>query len=233
MKKLVLSLLVCVFVLSGLSGCKKAFNEALSILGIGGGEDNSGRTANAVKLDKETRYYNDFLGVSYAIPNNWWLYEVNEENFSEKKGDITDDISMDIMYGEYDIYSYANLWLISFGNLKDDRQDNHLGFDLDVRSIEGAPDMAAYMKYFEAYMLEPEDETSYRMTDSQQLTINDTVFELRDYLVDRDQDDYHILTLSCKIKEGYFLNLLIDYWPQNTKARQAIISSISEGLQLY
>ncbi|MDR2662641.1 MAG: hypothetical protein LBC31_06550 [Treponema sp.] len=232
MKKIVLSLLVCAFALSGLSGCKKALNEALGALGIGGGED-SGRAADAVKLGKEISYYNDFLGVSYTVPNNWWLYEVNEENFSETKGAITDDISMDIMYGEYDKYSYANLWLISFGNLEDDRQDNHLGFDLDVRSIEGTPDMAAYMKYFEAYMLEPEDEVSYRMTDSQQVTINNTVFELRDYLVDRDEDDYQIMTLSCKIKEGYFLNLLINYWPENTKARQAIISSVGKGLQLY
>jgi hypothetical protein len=230
MKKMILSLLVCVF---ALSGCKKAFNEAMGALGFGGGQEDSDQAANAVKLDKETRYYNDFLGISYAIPNNWWLYEVNEENFSETKNGITDDISMDIMYGEYDKYNYANLWLISFGNLQDTRQDNHLGFDLDARSLEGAPDIASYMEYFEAYMLEPEDDASYKLTDSQQLTINGTAFELRDYLVDRDQDDYQIVTLSCKIKEGYFLNLLINYWPENAKARQSIISAIGKSLQFY
>jgi hypothetical protein len=231
MKNGILFLLTAVLVLAG---CKKALNEAMGTLGIGGGEsEDSSRAANALKLSKETRYYNDFLGVSYAIPNNWWLYEVNEENFSEKKGVITDDVSMDIMYGEYDRYSYSNLWLISFGNLQDDRQDNHLGFDLDLRSIEGAPDIASYMEYFEAYMLEPEEDATYKMTDSQQLTINGTAFELRDYQVDRDEDDYQIMTLSCKVKEGYFLNLLVDYWPENAKAKQAIIDSISKNLDLY
>jgi hypothetical protein len=234
MKKTILFLLVCVL---ALTGCQKALNEALSSMGLDGAsseeEGGGDRAENAVKVNKETRYYNDFLGFSYAIPKNWWLYEINGENISDSKGDITDDVSMAIGYGDYHGKSYASLWFLSFGNLQSDGSDSHLGFELDARSIKGANTMASYMDYFEEYMLEPTDDADYEMIDSQKITINGTPFELRDYLVDRKDDDFQVLTLTCGVKEGYFLNLIVDYWPENTKARQSIIDSITKSLEFF
>jgi hypothetical protein len=233
MKKSILFLLICAL---ALTGCKKALNEALSSLGIGGSDSEEGeydRAENAEKVTKEIRYYNDFLGVSYSVPKGWWLYDLNQENLSEFKGDITDDYAMDISYDDYDGKDSSRLWILSFGNLQSDTHDNHLGFDIGAWAIEGVTSMPAYMNYFEEYMLEPEEDATYKMTDSQQITINGIPFELRDYLVDRVEDDFQIVTYSCRIKEGYFLNIIVDYWPQHTKARQVILDSITKSLELY
>ncbi|MDR2553148.1 MAG: hypothetical protein LBD31_08295 [Treponema sp.] len=229
MKKLPVVLAVCVLMFPG---CKKALDEVRGMLGRSGSE-NASREENAKKLDREIRYYNDFLGISYAVPKGWWLYEVNGENFSETRGDITDDVSMDIAYGQDNGKNYANLWLLSFGNLETSTHDNHLGFELDARAVEGAGDMASFMDYLEAYMLEPDDNATYSLSHSEQVSINGRSFELRDYRVDRAEDDYQIMTLSCQVQEGYFFNIMIDYWPENTKAQQAVISSIGKSLEFY
>ena len=214
------------------TGCNKTINEVLESFGVNKpAEDDEW---NTVKLDREIRYYNDFLGFSYAIPKGWWLYAVNEETFSESKGDITDSVSMDIYFGKYRDYSYSGIWLITFGNLENPDLDNHLGFDLDARSLEGINDMQGYIKYFEMYMLEDEDDKEYRLTDSRQITINGKLFELRDYLVtEKDYKEYYIVTLSCQVKEDYFLNIKVDYWPENTKAQNAIIESVTKAIEFY
>ena len=189
---------------------------------------------DAIKLNRETRYFNDFLGFSYAIPRGWWLYIANEENVGENKGDITDDVSMDIFFGSYGKYNYSTVWLLSFGNLEKSSQDNHLGFDIDARSVDGINDMSGFMKYFEAFMMEVEEDEEYKMIDSQQITINGNSFELRDYLVTQsDFRDYNILTLSCQAKNGYFLNIKVDYWADNTKAKDAILDSIKKAVEFY
>jgi hypothetical protein len=232
MKKNILFLVICAL---ALTGCKKTINEALSTIGVGQpeSEEEYDRAENAVKVNKETRYYNDFLGVSYSIPKGWWLYDLNQENLSESKGDITNDDAMSINYDDYEGKDLSSLWIMSFGNLQSDTSDNHLGFDIDARAIEGIESISAYMDYFEEYMLEPTEDASYEITDSQQITINGIPFELRDYLVDRDEDDFYIVTYSCRIKEGYFLNIIVDYWPENTKARKAILDSITKSLEIY
>jgi hypothetical protein len=233
MKKSILFILICVL---ALTGCQKALTEALSSMGIGGGSDSEeeyDRAANAEKVTKETRYYNDFLGLSYSVPKGWWLYDLNQENLSDSKGDITGDDAMDISYNDYEGKDLSYLWLVSFGNLQADTSDNHLGFDIDARAIEGITTMSAYMDYFEEYMLEPTEDADYTLTDSQQITINGTPFELRDYLVDREEADFQVVTYSCQIKEGYFLNISVDYWPEHTKARQVILESITKSLETY
>jgi hypothetical protein len=221
-----------------LTGCQKALTEALSSMGVGGSSDSGDdegydRAENAEKVNKEIRYYNDFLGVSYSVPKGWWLYDVNQENVSDSKGDITNDDAMAINYDEYEGKDSSFLWLLSFGNLQSDTSDNHVGFDIDARAIEGITSMPAFMEYFEEFMLEPTEDADYKMTDSQKISIKGVPFELRDYLVDRDEDDFQVVTYSCQIKEGYFLNIIVDYWPENTKARQIILDSITKSLELY
>ena len=186
-----------------------------------------------VKLNKETRYYNDYLGISYAIPRNWWLYEINEYNLSESKGDIIDDVAMDIDYGRYENYRYANVWFVAFGNLEESSHGSHLGFSLDARSLEGINDVPGFMEYFEMFMLEPADEEEYSLLESQQINIKGKIFELRDYLVSREGDDFNVMTLSCQIKQGYFFNVSADYWPDNKRAKQTIIDSITNAVEFY
>jgi len=225
-KKIIMFTLICVM---AFAGCNKTINQVIE--SFRGGQE--GNSWNAVKLDKETAYYNDYLGISYTIPRGWWFYDVSDDNFSEIRGDITDVISMDVAYGDYENYTYSSLRLIRFGNLEKSTHDNHLGFSLDAWSIEEENDMAGFMKYFETYMLEPTEDADYSLLESQQITIKGKPFELRDYLVSRAADDFCVITLTCEVKNGFFLNITVDYWPYNTKAKQAIIDSVTRAVGFY
>ena len=218
------------------AGCNKTMNEVLESLGSRNNtEDESYNDGwEAVKLAKETRYYNDFLGFSYAVPRGWWLYSVNEENLSESRGGIEGDIAMDIYFHTFLGYSYSSAWLLAFGNLETSDQDNHLGFDIDARFLENVNGMGGFMEYFEAYMLEPDEGVEYRLTGSRQIPIKGVPFEVRDYLVTQDDyRDYNIITFSCPTKAGYFLNIKVDYWPENTRAKDAIIDSVTRAIEFY
>ena len=224
-------ILIC---LAALAGCNKTVKDVINAVRGSSAEEAAGDDWHAEKLKKDTGYYNDFLGISYSVPKGWWLYEVNEENFGKSKGDITDDISMDILFGQFYDYNFSSIWLMAFGNLEKSEKDNHLGFDLDARSIDGINDMAGYMKYFEAFMLEPEEDKEYKLTDSRQITVNEKKFELRDYLVTReDSVNYHIVTLTCQVKNGYFFNIKADYWTDNTRAINAVIDSVGKAVKFY
>jgi hypothetical protein len=231
MKKTVILAIVCAVLCAG---CNKTVADVLESLGVGGASQTEAEARPALKLDSETRYYNDFLGVSYAVPKNWWLYDVDGDNFGESKGDISDEVSMNVEYNEFKDYSYNYVYLASFGNLENSEQDNHLGFHLEAQSLEGKGGMEEYMRYFEAYMLEPTEDRDYSLRESQQVTINGKSFELREYLITGDEiDDNYIMTLSCEVKRGYVLNIAADYWPENTRAKDAIIESVSKSLELY
>ena len=225
-----LLLLVCI---TAFAGCKKAVNDVMNIFS-GDKNDETEEGWDAVKLNKDIIYYNDYLGISYIIPKGWWLYAVNEDNFGESKGDIGDAVSMDLINDNYENYIFSSAWLAAFGNLEKSSQDNHLGFDLDVRALDGINDMAGFMKYFEEFMLEPEEEEEYKLTDSQKITIKGKAFELRDYLVTQaDNPDFYIMTLSCQVKNGYFFNIKVDYWADNTRAKNAIIESVTKAVDFY
>ncbi|MDR2470825.1 MAG: hypothetical protein LBD09_01780 [Treponema sp.] len=232
MKKTITAFLVCA--LAALGGCNKTVNEAVEALrniqtAQGGGEAEQG----GAKLAKETRFYNDYLGVSFAVPKGFWLYEVNGDNFGESKGDVTDEVSMDISISTLAKGVRSSAGLVSFGNLEDSRRDNHLGFDLYAQSLEGKGDMASFMEYYEAFMLEPTDEADYEMLGREQLKAGGKTFEVRIYLLDREDDDYHILTATCPVKNGYFFNVEATYWPENTKGKQAILDNIAKNVAFY
>jgi len=215
MKKNLLALLIfTVF----LSGCSK---------NTGNSEE------DAVKLNKEKKSYNDFLGLSYTIPKGWWIYEISEENLSDSRGVVLDPVSMDIFYNEFNDRNYSNIWLASFGNLKSSSSDNHLGFTLNAWNVDGIDSMSGFVRYLEIYMLEPTEEAEYELTDSEEITINGKVFEMRDFLVKREQDDYQIMTLCCEAKNGYFFISFVDYWPENTGAKKTIIESIGKAIEFY
>ena len=229
-----------IFFLS-IAGCNKTINKTINeALGSFGGRSDTTQDEGfdddwkAVKLDKETTYFNDYLGFSYTVPKGWWLYAVNRDNFGESMGDITDDVSMDLYYKKFEDYSFSSASFIAFGNLETSEKENHLGFDLDARSLDGIHDVSGFMKYFEAFMLETKYDVEYRLADSQRITLKGKPFELRDYLVTQDDfRDYNILTLSCPVNEGYFLNIKIDYWSDNARAKNTIIESVTKAVEFY
>lgn len=229
---LLIGLSICLTVFSGCDKMRNALESAAGNVSASAGADES-QFPDAIKLDNETRYYNDYLGISYSVPKGWWLYEVSGENLSESSGGITDEVSMDIGYGDFGDYSYSNLWLLSFGNLEESTRDNHLGFYLEAESLEGISDISGFMEYHESYMLEPTDEEEYELLESETASIGGRNFELRNYLVSREEDNYRIMTLSCAVKNGYFLNILVDYWPRNTRAKQAILDTVAKAVAFY
>ena len=187
-----------------------------------------------VKLDKETRYYNDYLGFSYAVPKDWWVYHVNKDNLGESKTDITDDGSMDILLINYDDYAFWGAWLMAFGNLETTDLDAHMGFDLDARFLDGINNMSDFMKFFEDYMMSPEYGEECQLKDSRRITINRKPFELREFLVTSfDNPAYYILTLCCQVNEGYFLSIKADYWALNTRAKNAVLESVRSSIEFY
>ena len=228
MKKIILSLLICIF---SLAGCRKAADEIAGVFNRNdrNNTSDSREDDSPVRLGNEKTYFNDYLGLSYTVPRGWWLYELNEENFNETKGEILSHISMDIDY--YD--DYSRIWMINFGNLEYSTSVNHIGITFDARSSEGISGMAAYMRYFEDYMLEPTDTEDYSLREGGRRTIGGKVFEMRDYLVSREEDDYYIMTLSCEVGNGYYLNIFVDYWPENNRAKEDVIESISESIDFF
>ena len=218
------------FIGANFLGCSKLLNEAIASVNRNISDDSEDSEADAIKLTKETTYYNDFLGVSYTIPKGWWLYDIREDNFSTDKSEIADSASMDLYYDEDDKTTTA--YFISFGNLQDSTKQNHLGFDINAESLKGVSDTGEYMKYYEKYMLEPIEETTYTLEDTDTVTIKGKKFELRAYMVHRDEENYYILTLTTPIKNNYFLNILANYWPENENARKEIIDSVTKALSI-
>jgi hypothetical protein len=228
MKK-ILPLLLCVLCLTGLAGCNKTVNEVMeAVRGGRGGEE----APQGARLTEEARYYNDYLGVSFAVPRGFWLYDVNEDNFGGP-GDITGEVSMDFSIDTWDEAVHSHASLVSFGNLEDSRRDSHLGFDLDAQSLEGIGDTASFMEYYEAFMLEPTEEADYELLGSEQFEAGGKTFAVRIYLLDREEDDYHILTATCAVKNGYFFTVEATYWPENVKGKQAILDTIAKNVAFY
>ena len=235
MKKIisVLQIIVILLICAAFAGCNKTINDVLGAF-TGGRSDAAEEELNAQRIEKETRYYNDYLGVSYEVPKGWWLYYLSEDNLSLSKGIISDDVSMDVDFGSFNDYKYSTIWFMGFGNLKKSDRSNHIGFDLNARTIEGISDMTGFMKFFEAIMEEPEENEEYHLKDSQQTIIKGKPFEMREYLVTREEyRDYYVLTLSCQLKQGYFLNIMTDYWADNTKAKKIIIESVGKAIEFY
>jgi len=135
---------------AAIGGCDKTISEVFGSFGRNSADDQ-----DTVKLNSDRKFYNDYLGISYVVPKGWWLYSVAVDNFSSSKGDIKDNITMDIDFGKFESFNYSNIWLTAFGNLEHSSQDNHLGFSLDARSIEGIHDISGFMNYFETVLFTP------------------------------------------------------------------------------
>jgi hypothetical protein len=233
-KKRVFSLFAFVAVFSLFAGCSKV-SETLGALSNGGEseESNQDYEDDAEKLSSDVTFYNAFLGISYTVPKGCWLYSVNSDNFEDEEGGAASEINLDIFRGEDVGYSYANIDLLSFGTLQYSNKINHLGFDLAAELVEGVNSIGGFMEYYEKYMLEPEEDADYELEDSDQVTIKGIPFEQRKFLVDREEDDFYILSYTTKVKNNYYLTIDVSYWPENTDAERTIVDTIGKGLAVY
>jgi hypothetical protein len=208
------------------TGCSGKIREIIS--GLQGGAESGDNTfeESALKYEDRVVYYNEYLGFSCAVPKGWWLYERNMNNFSEDPEETADPAGLDISYGDESDY----IELISFANLQYSSRDNHLGFDINAESINGVQDIESYMERFEEFMLEPGENTAYRLLGSGGVDINGAAYEKRIFEVIREEENnYHILTLTRPVKEGYFLTIMVSYWPNNKNAEEIVINAVVNG----
>jgi hypothetical protein len=185
---------------------------------------------SALQFEVDTEYTNTYLGFSYTIPKGYWLYSVNENNFAEDASLTESPDTFDVGYGEDAGYEYSYIDLVSFANLQDSTRDNHIGIDISAEALDGVDSIDSYMEYYEAYLLEP-DENTYKLIDSAQMEINGEQYEARYIEVVREEDNYNYLALTRKVDNNFFLTILANYWPDNRNAEKIIIESLSKAMK--
>ncbi|MDR2630259.1 MAG: hypothetical protein LBC60_04985 [Spirochaetaceae bacterium] len=228
MKKLVAAAFCFVLVWS-VTGCSKQIKDILQeIQSAGNSEsgDENNVEQSAVRYEDAVAYHNSFLGFSYTVPKGWWLYNLNTENFGEDQEETADPAGLDIYYGDDGDY----IDLISFANLQFSNMDNHLGFDINAETVNGVRNISGYMEYFEEFMLEPEEDTTYQLLSSRSTDINGAAYEQRIFEVNKaDDTKFNVLTLTREVNGGYFLTIMVSYWPNNKNAETTIINAVAKG----
>lgn len=232
MKKLSI-LIVCLVLFFGGASCSKQQLERVvssftSAANAGESSDDYTYEDSAIQFESDVTYTNSYLGFSYTISKGWWLYSVNESNFTTDAFKTENPDILDISYGEDAGYEYSFIDLISFANLQDSTGDNHIGIDINAETLEGIDSIEDYMEYYEAYMLE-QDENTYELLDSKQIVINNVQYEARYFEVIREKYNYRCLTLTCKVENDYYLTIMTNYWPNNRNAEKIIIENVTKA----
>jgi len=185
--------------------------------------------ATAIRTDTDITFHNYYLGFSYTIPKDWWIYDINEENFSPDPSGTLNPETLDISYGEDAGFNYSYIGLIDFANLRESHKDNHLGFNIFAESLDDVNTLEDYMEYLEEYMLRP-DEYNYQLLDSGQTVINGILYEKRYYEVLRTSDNFIYVTYTRPVMENYYLTIRASYWPKNRNAESLIVNSLTKAM---
>jgi hypothetical protein len=181
---------------------------------------------DAIRLEESITFYNDYLGFSYTIPKGWWLYDLNSANFSRDQEDTADAATLDIEYED----GYTRIGLASFANFRFSSKDRHLGFEMAAEFREDSNSIEKYMPHFEESMLKNDGEAVYSLLESGSSYIAGRNFEKRVYGLTRPKASCKLITISIGVKEGYFLNIIANYWPGNKNAEFAIIDAIDKAV---
>jgi hypothetical protein len=177
-------------------------------------------------VEESTTFYNDYLGFSYTIPKGWWLYDLNSSNFSRDQEETGDAVSFDIEYGD----DYSRIGLASFANFRFSSKRKHLGFEMAAEFREDSGSIAEYMPHFEEALLKSVGEAAFSLLESGSLDISGRNFEKRVYELTRLRASYKLITLSAGVKKGYFLYIIVTYWPGNKNAESTITDAIDKAL---
>jgi hypothetical protein len=181
---------------------------------------------DAIRLEESTSFYNSYLGFSFTIPKGWWLYDLNSANFSRDQEDTGDAAAFDIEYGD----DYTRIGLASFANFRFSSKDRHLGFEMAAEFREDSRSIEEYMPHFEGSMLKSGGEAVCSLLESGSSYIAGRNFEKRVYELIRPRASYKLVTISAGVKEGYFLNIIANYWPGNKNAEFAVTDTIDKAL---
>lgn len=218
-----LSLLLCGLLLLSLTAC-----SANDIIDKIGGESENDESladdyeANAVRIEADTTYYNDYLGVSFKLPTGWYVYEAVADNFATSEGITSDGGTLDIYMEE----GYKQIYLGDFANLQDSRKSNHMNFELYAEQIEGITTLSDFVEDHEIYQNEA---YGLVLTGEDSVLIGGQLFEIRSFEYDGDVHFYY-LNFICEVSEGYFLVIETSYWPENTDAPDYITNYLTENL---
>ena len=213
----ILPALLCGLLTLGFLGCQKRQAERNQF------------EEDAIQLEVPVTYRNKYLGIIYTIPSGWWLYDLNSSNFNTDGMGTEDSITLDIIYGD----DYSLIELVSFANLQSSSKDNHLGFEVAAESREDSSSIQEYMPHFEEFILQKtknQRDVSSSLLESGVANISGKDFEKRVFEVFRPRDTYRILTLTAPVKDGYFLNIMVNYWPNNKNAQTAIVNAVDKAL---
>ncbi len=232
MKKLLLFLVCLVLIFSGLSCSKEKLAELsqafASAVSSESSDDDYNYEESALRMETAVEYTNSYLDFSFTVPQGWWLYSINDINFSENPSDTENLDMLDISYGEDAGYHYSYLDLISIANLQDSSKDNHVGFDISAEMLDGINTIEEYMEYYESYILQPDENTTYELRKRGHVPINDVRYETRTIeVIRKNAPSYYWLSLTRPVGNGYFLTILTSYWPDNRNAEMTIITGIT------
>ena len=185
--------------------------------------------SSAIRTEADITYHNSYLGFSYTIPKDWWLYSINEDNFDPDPSLTVNPEILDISYGTDAGMDYSYIDLIDFANLRESRRDNHIGLYISAETLEGINSIGRYMEYLEDYMLEP-DVNTYQLLDSGRTVINGLQYEKRNYEVIRETANFIYVTYTRPVRNNYYLTIKASYWPQNKNAETLIENSLSKAM---
>ena len=181
------------------------------------------------KTEADITYHNYFLGFSYTIPKDWWLYSLNEDNFSADPGQTANPETLDISYGIDAGMEYCYIELADFANLRDSRMDNHIGYNISAENLDGINSIDEYMEYLESYMLQP-DENTYKLLGSDLVVINGLQYEKRNFEVIRKSNNFIYVTYTRQVNDNYYLTIKASYWPKNRNAETFIVNSLTKAM---
>ena len=181
-----------------------------------------------IRIEQSITCHNDYLGFSWSFPRGWWLYDLNSANFSPDHSDTSDPSFLDIIYND----NFCLMELAHFSNLKSPGRKNHLYFYINAEFHEDSGSIGEYMAYLEENMLRKYEEDTVFLLISGVDDIGGVPFEKRIFEVSGFKDSFRIITLSTGVHNGYFLNIIVRYWPENQNAEFFIFDALDRALEL-
>lgn len=239
MKKalLCISLLVClIFVMSG---CElvDAAKDAISGVSSGSSGDSGGNSnlEAMTQLTENVTYHTTYLGVTNTLPKGWWTYDIDSNNVSTDP-ELTDDratLAIDFSTDSENEYMY----LLGISNTNDSNRGNYTSLSFEAEKFESFPtadDLSLYAEDYVEYLELPyEDGTpGWEFVEMSIETINDKQWAIS-YLYSPETDDYYAASMiyaSTAVNDGYFLNIFMYYYPENTSAESSLRKHIEKNL---
>ena len=246
MKKILSLLAVFVLVLS-LAACTKPLPEPSgggnsSPISTGGNESTppppvgGGNTYedNATQIGSNTTYYNDYLGLSYTVKSGWWCYDLDTDNFAGSAGQ-TGYNNLYIASGTSGFWNagYEEIFLAHFGNMQYSNNNQHVSIELYALKIEGANTLNAFANCLIEYNEAPytDGRPGDDLVETYTATIDGRQFMACVFLKENGEYDYYYTLYITEMKDGFYLVIQGDYWPENTDGEDEVVGILNDCLQ--